>query len=353
MKHTLHAYHKRKRPRGIALAEYGLLFAFAGVLCDGTYNAFAKGLTGFLSPVSLLVASEALSALFVILAIGIVPLIGHLRKIRRKTLIFSVVVGLLNSALAPYLWFVGLTQTTAVNSSILNASSIIYSVLLYRYFLGETISVRQGVGALIVMAGVLIVSLGASTGMIAMHQGDALILLAVGIFAVGTMLYKKYLTHIDPEVALFLRNATGVATMLVPVLLVGHSISGEIHAFPSEKLLLLVSFAFFSRFLSLSFLYGALNRLPATAVALVNNASPLAGMFFAVTILGERIFPYQGIGAVLMIAGLMISELTPELWSHSMKKVSTILPIRLVPEFEPVLQTRKPLRNLTRTKTRA
>ena len=58
----------------------GIILAFGALLWNGTYNALAKGLTPFLSPVSLLILSEALTAAFIVVTFGIVPLLKELRK---------------------------------------------------------------------------------------------------------------------------------------------------------------------------------------------------------------------------------------------------------------------------------
>ena len=48
----------------------GMVLGFGALLWNGTYNALAKGLTPFLSPVTLLLLSETLTALFIILTFG-------------------------------------------------------------------------------------------------------------------------------------------------------------------------------------------------------------------------------------------------------------------------------------------
>src|SRR3989344_1750919 len=53
----------------------GLVLAFGSLLWGGTFNALAKGLTPFLSPMTLLVLSEALTALFIIITFGVVSLL--------------------------------------------------------------------------------------------------------------------------------------------------------------------------------------------------------------------------------------------------------------------------------------
>jgi hypothetical protein len=83
----------------------GLMLAFGALVWSGTYNALAKGLTPFLSPLTLLIMSETLTAVFIILTFGLVPLLKRLVKMDKASIRMSIIVGLMNSAVAPLLWF--------------------------------------------------------------------------------------------------------------------------------------------------------------------------------------------------------------------------------------------------------
>src|SRR6185295_8473813 len=75
-----------------------------------------------------------------------------------------------------------------------------------------------------------------------------------------------------------------------------------------HKVLLLLAFTFFSRYLNLTFFYEALDRLPATTLSLIEIANPLSGVLFAFLILGETIHSYHVLGAIFIIFGLMIEQ---------------------------------------------
>ena len=83
----------------------GMILAFGSLLWSGTYNALAKGLTPYVSPVTLLLLSEALTALFIALTFGIVPLGRKMMRLDKRTVRIAAIVGLFNSAIAPLLWF--------------------------------------------------------------------------------------------------------------------------------------------------------------------------------------------------------------------------------------------------------
>lgn len=294
--------------------RFGILLAFGSLIFVGTYSALAKGLTEFLSPVTLLLLSESLMALFIMMTLGFMPIIRGILKMDRKTLVVAMIVGVINSAIAPWMWFKGLQATTAVNSSILAGGDVIFMVVLSQWLLKEKISRAQELGALIVLAGILIISLHDDQP-IAVHIGDSLVIAAVGTFAVGAILFKKYLSHVSPEIALFVRNITGVATVAIIAGALRYPFIAEIGAFPLQKILLLLAFAFFSRYLHLLFYYESLDRIEATTAALIENAQPLSGIFFAVLILGENVAPHHALGAIFIIVGLMIEQISSSTWA--------------------------------------
>ncbi len=293
----------------------GMLFAFGSLISLGTYSALAKGLTPFLSPVSLLLISELLTAMFVVLTFGLFPLLRAASKLTWKIVAIAAAIGLLNSAAAPLLWFKGLQQTTAVNASMLSSGDVIAVLIFGHFLLREHISHLQQIGVSIIIAGILVINLGGMGTSLGLHSGDLLILLATQVSGLGSVLFKKYLSHILPEVALIIRNLAGCAVVLIISVTIGYGFTAEFVNFPSEKLLLLVCFGFFSRYLGLSFFYQALDRLPVTTLALVEIAMPLAGLFFAVLLLGEQIQEFHVLGGLLIMTGLLVEQTTKGFWS--------------------------------------
>lgn len=294
----------------------GLLFAFGALLCAGTYSALAKGLTPYLSPVSLLVISEALTALFVVLTYGAVPMLRSIAKLDMRTVGVCMLTGLLNSALAPLLWFWGLRMTTAVNAAILTPTELICSLLVGKWLLGERINRAQAMGAATIVFGIVAIHISSTRGF-SVNPGDALIVIAAQVFAFGALLFKKYLTHIQPEVAIAIRNVSGIIFVLAGYSIVGagSAIDG-IEAFPPRLLFTLLAFVFFSRYLNLAFYYKALDRLPATTVSLIDIGAPLAGMAFSALLLGETIQTPQLFGGMFIVLGLLLEQQSRPLLSH-------------------------------------
>ncbi len=304
------------RPNDTHERKLGFILAFGALLWTGTYNALAKGLTPFLSPISLLILSEALTAIFIILTFGLVPLVKKLMKMDGKSIRMAIIVGLLNSALCPLLWFTGLSQTSAINASMLSSADVLCVLILGSFLLQEKVSKMQAIGAGIVFIGVVVINVGNIDEGIGIHMGDLMVLSAALISGAGSVLFKKYLSHVMPELAIVIRNIAGIVAILIVTLFIQHSFVAEVQAFPVKKVILLVAFTFFSRYLNLTFYYEALDRLPATTISLIQIAAPLSGLVFAFLILGESIFPYQVLGGIFILFGLILEQVSEHSLRH-------------------------------------
>lgn len=290
----------------------GLILAFGTLIWTGTYNALAKGLTPFLSPITLLILSEALTAMFIVMTFGLVPLLREFMKMDKRSIRICILYGLLNSAIAPLFWFTGLKYTSAINASILSSADIVCILIASQLLLGERMTRMQGWGLCTIITGLIIVNIAGVDASFNVHLGDFLILAGSFASGAGAVLYKKYLSHVMPELAIAIRNVAAVVTVSVIALFLHLSIVAEVAAFPLHKVLLLLAFTFFSRYLNLAFFYEALDRLPVTTFSLIQIANPLSGLVFAYLLLGETIHSYQILGCAFIIVGLLVEQMSPK-----------------------------------------
>jgi drug/metabolite transporter (DMT)-like permease len=174
-------------------------------------------------------------------------------------------------------------------------------------FLKESLNRYQVFSVFMALSGMLILSIGDTIGAVHAQIGDIMIIAAMAAYGFGVVIFKKWLSHVDPEVMLFLRYASGVVIVLAISGLLGFSVGPEIAALPSSMIIMLFVFAFFSRFLSLSCFYGALERLPAVTCGFMLSTLPVSGMLFSVVILGEKITTFDLVG-VIAIMGAVVLE---------------------------------------------
>jgi drug/metabolite transporter (DMT)-like permease len=255
----------------------GIMLLFCMFIFDGTYAPLSKILRTTLSPWTLFVASEGLAALFIVIAIGFVPLLRAIMRMSVKDIAFAMLIGIISSGIAPLLWFTGIARTTAINASILSGSEFIFVLIFSLIFLKESLNRYQVFSEFMALSGMLILSIGDTIGAVHAQIGDIMIIAAMAAYGFGVVIFKKWLSHVDPEVMLFLRYASGVVIVLAISGLLGFSVGPEIAALPSSMIIMLFVFAFFSRFLSLSCFYGALERLLAVTCGFMLSTLPVSG----------------------------------------------------------------------------
>lgn len=192
----------------------------------------------------------------------------------------------------------------------LSASDIIVILIGAHFLLHEKVKPMQMLGGAIVMVGVVIVNTAGTAIPASVHRGDLFIVAGAMFGGSAAILFKKYLSHVMPELAILIRNVGAIVTVSIVAFFLNVSFVEEVAAFPVQKVLLLLAFTFFSRYLNLTFFYEALERLNATTLSLIQVATPVVGIFFASLILGERIESFQILGCTFIIFGLMLEQVS-------------------------------------------
>ena len=116
------------------------------------------------------------------------------------------------------LFYVGLSRCAGVTSSVIEASSTFFIVLLAVYaFRTERMTARKAVGCVVGFAGVLLVNLGGSAagGMSFSLGGEGLVFLSTISAAVSSNLSKRYSREHDPVLISGWQFVIGGATLLV------------------------------------------------------------------------------------------------------------------------------------------
>lgn len=119
--------------------------------------------------------------------------------INRQNFVLLVVMGLCGAFLFNFLLYLGLIDTTAINSAIINALLPTLTMALAVIFLKERSNLML-VGIIISFAGVGLIILQGSfaLGKIKLHQGDLLVFLATLSWAVYTVIGKLVLARLKP-----------------------------------------------------------------------------------------------------------------------------------------------------------
>ena len=286
----------------------GYVGVFFLILSGSTYPVFGKQLTGVFSATSLLFLSEVLGGIFVAMFFGIVPIakkIGMLRKHERIPLLLST---LLNSTVAPYLWFVGLHKTTAINAELFSRAEMLFMILLSIVVLRETFTKRHFGSLSCIIFGLLFVGLRGFTAVVDIQIGDLYIIGSALTYACGGVVIKKYLHGIQPEIIILTRAA--IATCMFALLLpfTDVTLHGELRSISLPILGALFGYTFISKFLGVYGFYQAIDKLQVRTVSMAGTLTVVGGMIFASIYLGEHIHWYQVVGGICIVLGVLVAQ---------------------------------------------
>lgn len=286
----------------------GWLFLIVSIISASTFNGFAKVLGGSLSPLSLLFVSEILTGFFILMSFGLVPTMGKIIRLPREKLLTLLLIGVLSGVSGPFLWFTGLTMTTAVNATLFGKGEMIFLILLAVMFLNEKFtSAHMAAIATIVMGFLMVILRGFQDG-ISLQWGDFIVLLASLSYAGGSVLFRKKLSHIEPHIALLARSTIAIATFIIAAPFIDHPFGVELRAFPLVLIPALIGFSFISRFLNSFSFYQALERLPVSTISIFGGLDVIGGTLFAFVYVGESIEWYHILGGGLILLGTVLLQ---------------------------------------------
>ncbi len=296
---------RKEKPSSTAIGWMALITC---IFAASTYNTFAKQLTGSLSPLSLFFVSEFLTGFFVLLSYGGMPVVSDLFRLRKSARLPLFIVGLTNGTLAPLLLFPGLRLSGAVNASIFGNLEQFFLVILAVTFLKEAFHREHGLCMIATVIGMLTISLRGFTDGMQLHFGDVLLVLSSVSYAIGGIIFRRYLHDIPPHLVLFARATTAVSFFFLLSPFLHHTLVEELQVFPWTLIPILLGFGFISRFLNVFTFYEALDHLPVTTVSILMNLNVIPSIIFAHMVLREPIETYHLLGGALIVSGGLLLE---------------------------------------------
>jgi drug/metabolite transporter (DMT)-like permease len=247
-------------------------------------------------------ASEAFFA--TITTLGYMLLRSEKVSLTRRNLGKLILVGVLGTVFAPSLFFLGLTQTYAVNATLIAHLQPLFITFLSMYFLKERVKKRDALaGSLIILAAILITGrtmenlLKLNLG----NYGDLLVFCATAGWAI-VAIPGKQLSHEMNSLTIVSFRFLIASSIFFPVLVSLNQL--VINSINQIILGVLVGLGYICY-------YEGLKRLSASHVALTELASPFFAAILAWFFLGELISPLQIAGAGLLFSGLYLLTKQP------------------------------------------
>ncbi len=286
----------------------GWTMLFLMLAANSTYSAFAKVLTGSLSPLSLVFLSEVLTALFLALSFGLLPIIRELRSLPRTKFIPLIFVGITSSLAAPFLLFYGLHRSPAVSAILFGNTEMLFLLVFATVLLGEKLHRVHYASAALIVVGLVSVALHGMSTSLTLRAGDIALIFSGIFFAIGDVIFRKYLIDLHVHTVVLGRSIVAILGCAIAVLFAPGFFVTEVRAFPMSLFPILIGFVLISRYINLFCFYEALEKLPVSVMSLTSNLSIVVSILFSSWFLSEAIHAYQIFGGLVIIAGALLIE---------------------------------------------
>jgi drug/metabolite transporter (DMT)-like permease len=278
------------------------------VLWGGNFTAL-KYLLDRLKPIDALLIRVGGAALFfaVILLVDRRPR----RRLTRPDAVRFLGLGLIGITIMNIAFVYGQSMIPATLASLVVTSNPIHTAVISRFLGGEPLTARKIGGIALAMAGFLIVLFFGSPGGASLGGGEikGMLLVAIGPFAWAfyTVLSKPMLERYSPiETSAYTAFAGSVG--LIPFLYFDHGIAGRLQDLSARGWIAAVYLAALGFVLAYILWYRGLRVLSPSQTAVYIYLVPVFGLICARVVLGEAITRYIILGAVTILAGVVVTN---------------------------------------------
>jgi drug/metabolite transporter (DMT)-like permease len=223
-------------------------------------------------------------------------------KIRRKDLLVLGFVVLAGSTVAPLLFVNGLSQTTAINASLLQNAESLFTVLIAVLFLGEKARRREWVGIVLLVVGAVFLTTNAEFGQLTLTEsllGNLLVVGACFSWGIDNNLSSFLSVKEDLILITALKCLIGGAVLLILAYALGLALLIPLYAVPY-----LVTAGAFSIGFSILFFMLGLREIGSLRTGIIFSTSSLFGALFAFIVLREAFSLVQVLAGSIMMLGV-------------------------------------------------
>jgi len=287
-----------------------LLLILTTLFWSGNF-VVSRGMHAAIPPISLSFWRWAL-ALAILSCFGL----GHLLAERRLALEhkkFLIIQGLLGVAGFNSLIYWAMHTTTAINAALVNSSTPILIVIISWARFNDRLSLRQGLGVVTSLCGVLlIISRGnpASLLQLQFNLGDILVCIAACLWAFYSVNLRNYPRGLHPLAYQTAIAGVGLMTLLPCYLL--ELAAGKSMPVTVETVTTIVYVAVFASVLAFIFWNRAVASLGANIAGPFIHLMPAFSTILAVIFLGETLTSTHLIAILLIFGGIFMTTFRPK-----------------------------------------
>ncbi len=272
-----------------------------------TYSIFGKILLSNFTPKILIVFSQATSTIILLFFLGFFPEAKRIYRLPKKDLFILIIVAILSAVIFPLLVLKGLKITSATNFIIIGRLEPVLAGVISFLWLKEKTSLHQILGVIFMMFGIFFIVTKGDFSTPNLDAGSLFIMGGATAGAFSTNIFKKYLSHILPELVVLLRNLVGAIVLFAVISFLFSTKYDTTLLFEKQVLIPLLLFAVFTMIFAQFFWYKALELIPAHTAASLALSPIFFGVILAIIILKEEIYSYHLLGGAFVIVGLIFT----------------------------------------------
>ena len=211
-----------------------------------------------------------------------------------------VALGATQTALQYVFFYIGLSHTTGVKSSIMNATGTFFSVLLAHFlYRQERLTHRKALGCLVGFAGVLVVNVSPQLAQFDFTlPGEGFVVIAAFVLAAASIYGKRLSQRLDAVAMTGAQLAIGGAILL----LVGQAAGGTLVRWSWEAVALMAYMVLLSA-VAFTLWTVLLKHNPVSLVAVFNFLVPIFGAVLSAVFLGESVLEWKNLLALALVCG--------------------------------------------------
>ena len=231
---------------------------------------------------------------------------------KRSDLLAFFAMGVTGVYLHNIFFLAGLKFSSATNATLINA---IYPGMtaIFLYFLyKERIAKVKVVGILVSLVGVVIVVAKGSLAVVLglrFNLGDIFLLLTAITWPLYTIINRRLAGSYSSIVITAYSGLIG-SILLLPTVLLTESSSLRLTSVSYPVLLNLIYITIFTGVLSYVWWNQGVSKLGSNRAAVFMNIVPLAGIVFAVFVLGEHLVVSRIVGGIIIISGIILANVS-------------------------------------------
>lgn len=293
------------------------MYAVFSMIFWGLSYIWSKIVFEYYSPLTTVFLRLVLSSIFLFLYILILKKVERIRK-EHWGLFF------LSALFNPFLYFMGesygLQLVSPTISAVIIATIPLFTPVVAYFSFKEKLTILNVFGILISFFGIMLMLIGKDFTLKASPLGILYLFGSVFAAIIYTVILKKLTRHYSPLCIITYQNIIGVFYFL-PFFLVFHYHNFIQVKLTTELILSLLQLAIFASSMAFIFYTIAVRNLGMSKANIYSNLIPVAAAIFSYLIIKEEFDFYKILGILVVISGLLLSQMKAvRIFNHHDKK---------------------------------